>query len=1124
MVTHAFFFLRLLRKMGYKITGWGLVGVIAVYSCTSSPVEELTTVQEQPTFRKLTSERTDIKFSNNLQHTERLNAYTYRNFYNGAGVAVGDINNDGLVDIYIAGNQVSNKLYLNSGNLVFEDISTKAGVECKNVWSTGVSIADVNGDGFDDIYVCKSGPPEGPNRNNELFINNGDLTFTERAKEFGIDDIGLSHHAVFFDYDLDGDLDMYLLNNSLRSVGIYDLREGQRDIRDPEGGNKLYRNEGNRFTDVSEVAGIYGSSIGFGLGVTASDINKDGWPDLFVSNDFFERDYLYINQKDGTFKEMLEEHMSEISMGSMGADIADLTNDGYPEIYVTEMLPGSLERVKTKTVFEDWDRYQSSVKNGYYHQFTRNVLQLNAGPIPENPNQVAFHEVSRLTGTEATDWSWGALIFDTNNDGWKDIFIANGIYKDLTDQDYINFYSNTELKASQLRKDSTMLTSLIDKIPSVALSNHLYINNGNLGFEENAVRYGLADPGFSNGAVYADLDNDGDLDLLVNNVNAAFSVYENLASENKKGNSIQFNLKGPQANTRGFGTQIYVYTGGDMYFTEQQPVKGYMSTVDFRPHIGMGSNKKADSIKIIWPDHTITLKTNISANQILELDYNKEIRQSDVNFSPSSHEPWLNANSTTGLEMITHSENEFIDFNRDRLLFEMYSNEGPKAVVGDINGDGLDDVVMGGSAGFSTRVFLQDAQGKFKVAEQPVFEQHIRSEDTALLLTDVDNDNDLDLLVGSGGNEFSYNDSRLLDRLYVNDGNGNFTYKEFGNAVTRNTTAFIKSIDFDLDGDVDLLTGSRLQPFNYGVPVDAYLWENDGQGNYTNVTEKIAPELISLGLLTDAVVLQDSPDKIPEFIIIGEYMPPFRFSWKDDRYVKKSVDAPSGLWKSARAVDLNRDGALDIVLGNYGLNTRFNITKDKPLTLFIGDYDGNGSREHLLTMYVGDSLYPLALLQDLMKQLPMIRKSFATFDSYKDATIYDILTPDMVEEGLKLEATSLESGILMWEKDRYVWSPLPVEAQIAPVFAIFAHDLNGDSAVDLILGGNQTRAKPELGIYNASKGVVLQGNGKGEFKAVNPSESGFFVKGEVRDLVKVRIGNSDQILVIINSDFIKIYK
>ncbi|MEL7004508.1 MAG: CRTAC1 family protein, partial [Bacteroidota bacterium] len=629
------------------------------------------------------STSTGIDFANELRYTETINAYTYRNFYNGAGVATGDINNDGLIDLYFAGNQVDNKIYLNQGNFKFEDITLSSGLSCSGVWTTGVSMADINGDGWLDIYVCKSGPQGGKNRYNELFINNGDLTFTEKAKEYGLNDEGLSTHAAFFDYDKDGDLDIYLLNNSGRSVGLYDLREGQREIRDSLGSNKLYRNDGDYFSDVSELAGIYGSSIGYGLGVTIADLNRDGWQDIYVSNDFFERDYLYFNNGDGTFTESLEEVINEISIGSMGADIADLTNDGFPEIYVTEMLPDRWDRVKTKALFENWDKYQANVSNGYYHQFSRNVLQLNNGFIPNDTNEsVHFSEIARFTNLYATDWSWGALIFDYNNDGNKDIFVANGVGKDLTDQDYINYYANNNVELTKARRDSTLLTNLMDKIPSEALPNYLFHNYGDLRFENKAKDLGLDQKTFSNGAAYADLDNDGDMDLVVNNIDAPASVYRNNTSELENTNYIQIALSGKGRNSAAFGTQIEVYAGGQYYFSEQTPVKGYMSSVDPRIHFGLDQSAVVDSIVVTWPDATTSRLYNVNSNQIIELDQ-REVDVQQKNREPSESSTWFTEQSKI-FKTYTHTENSFVDFNRDQLLFEMFSNEGPVSATADV--------------------------------------------------------------------------------------------------------------------------------------------------------------------------------------------------------------------------------------------------------------------------------------------------------------------------------------------------------------------------------------------------------------------------------------------------------
>ena len=624
-------------------------------------------------FQILSASETGIDFRNDLSYTEKINPYTFRNFYNGAGVALGDINQDGLIDIFFAGNQTSNKLYLNQGNLKFKDITQSAGLESINVWSTGVSMADVNGDGLTDIFVCKSGPPGGAKRHNELFINNGDLTFSEKSIEFGLADEVLSQHAVFFDFDKDGDLDLYLLSNSTRSVGIYDLREGQREIRDETGGNKLFRNDGEKFTDVSVEAGIYGSAIGYGLGVTVADLNADGWPDMYVSNDFFERDYLYLNNQDGTFREQLPELVSEISMGSMGADIADLDNDARPDIFVTEMLPAELSRVKTKTPLEDWDKYQANIKSGYHHQFTRNTLQRNLGFQPGS-NQPIFSEISRQTGMEATDWSWGALIFDADNDGLKDVFVANGIVKDLTDFDFVDFYVNNQGNIDEYKKDSVLLTKMIDEFPSNPQQNYWFKNLGNWEFKNLADSIGMQENTFSTGSAYGDLDNDGDLDLVVNNLNDRAFIYKNTSTDQSNFNYLTLDLG------QEFGSQVTCYVDDKMLYQEFQPVKGYMSSVDPRIHFGLGNASKIDSIKILWPNGSVQKLENIAVNQILEVKKDEQELEKEINLRENSI--FLTSDKIIPFK---HQESDFIDFDRDRLRFWMISNEGPKADKADVN-------------------------------------------------------------------------------------------------------------------------------------------------------------------------------------------------------------------------------------------------------------------------------------------------------------------------------------------------------------------------------------------------------------------------------------------------------
>lgn len=1073
---------------------------------------------QQPLFALLSSEKTGVIFENRLDYTEELNAYTYRNFYNGAGVAVGDINNDGLVDIFFAGNLVDNKLFLNKGNFQFEDITEQAGLASPNVWSTGVSMADVNGDGLLDIYVCKSGPVEGENRYNELFINNGDLTFTEQAEAYGVADVGLSNHAAFFDYDKDGDLDFYLLNNSTRSVGIYDLRKGQRDVRDSQGGNKLYRNDGGYFTDVSEEAGIYGSVIGYGLGVTVADINQDHWPDIYISNDFFERDYIYLNQQDGTFLEVLPEMMSEISMGAMGADVVDLNNDGFPEVFVTEMLPDIDERVKTTALFENWNKYQANVKNDYHHQFTRNSLQYNWGTNPYDTSKVLFSEISRMKNMHATDWSWGALIFDADNDGASDVFVANGIYKDVTNYDYINFYANNTRLMQENKADSTLITQMIDAIPSVPLSNYFFEGDSSFHFTNRAEEWGLNQKVFSNGAAYADLDNDGDLDLIVNNINSPALIYQNRSRELNTGNYLQLDFPA-KLMAASFGTKVRLYQNGQFQQQTFYPVKGYMSSMDPILHFGLGNTSLLDSLVVTWPDGKQSVRREVAVNQrmtLLKTEAENKPKSKEATISPLMQHVQLT-------QTLHHRENEFSDFDRDRLILQMSSNEGPAFAVADVDGNGTDDIFMGGAKGDAPQLWLQSSQGDLMVKAN-LFEEDKLSEDVNAEWADINGDGLLDLLVASGGYEFALNDRNLRDRVYLNLGEGQFEKMSDTDfpAVTE-SSAFLKAIDFDGDGDLDLVSGTRSIPFAYGVSTRLHFYENNG-GTFKRVTEDWVTAINqNMGMIRDATVVDLNQDGRDDLIVVGDWMPIAILMQTESGFENETkaygLENSHGLWASIAVADLNKDGLLDIVAGNMGSNTRLKASEEQPLRMYVNDFDGNGSIEQIITQYQNEQELPIVLLPDLQMQLPMLKKKFIKHKDYVGMEIEDLFEPEVLNQSRVMEVKNLKTSVFYQrENGKFESGELPFEAQISQTFAIHIDDFDGDGEMDLLIAGNQTRMKPEIGINNGSYGLVLSNKGGERFTALKPIESGLVVRNDTRQIVIFHFQGVKHLLFVRSND------
>lgn len=1055
-----------------------------------------------------------ISFQNDLSITDQFNPYTYRNFYNGAGVAIGDINNDGLQDIYFVGNQVDNKLYLNLGGLEFKDITDTAGVACSGVWSTGVTFADVNGDGLLDLYVCKSGNPDVPGRHNELFINNGDLTFTERAKEYGLDVVGLSVQAVFFDFDKDSDLDCYLLTNSFKSIGSFDLIVDQRKIPDPlGGGNKFFLNDNGKFRDYTREAGVYSSSIGFGLGITLGDFNGDDWTDIFISNDFFERDYLYINDQKGAFKESLTDYFESISMGSMGADYADLDNDGIRELLVTEMLPDSLHRKKTKTIYESWDKYQMNVKSGYHHQVSRNVLQKKIG-------EQKYAELGRFAGIAASEWSWGALIFDMDNDGRKDVFVANGIYKDLLDRDHLTYTGADDNIRKMIREDENAIVKLIDLMPSSKFPNYAFRNEGNLRFKNASLKWGLGDAMFSSGSAYGDLDNDGDLDLVVNNINGPSVLYRN-NTDSSEYKSITIALSSGGKNTFAVGSEITAYCGENIFFADNFVTRAFQSAVHPVVTIGLGRGvEMIDSVLIKWTDGGYSVLYNIPVNQRVHIAKEKTHVYDSRSLSTRPARSTLLSEHSSAL--FRHQSNGLNDFNRDRLLPMMYSNETPSVLQGDINGDGVEEVYVGGGKGqpgsfiqFSSekpKFFLPESIGRYHLAEE-----------TKGAFVDLDRDGDLDLYMASGGRLYPKTSSVLVDKLFLNDGQGQFHESPHPLPFTSFiSTSVVKSIDFDNDGDADLLVGERFDPFAYGTGGRGYLLENDGEGRFQDVTQRHVPGLLDIGMITDIEVRDFDGDGWEDILIAGDWMPIVMLRNNIGNFVNVSeelgLSGTEGWWHDIDSGDFNKDGKADFVLGNHGLNTFFR-PGDR---IYINDFDRNGSVEQIFCTEIDGKYYPIVDKDELISQLPFLKKDLLYYKDYGKKSIEEIFPESVLATSKVLQVNLMSSMMLLSDGNGYRQVKLPLEIQYSPVYAILVSDFDNDGIEDIIVGGNQYQVKPQFGRYDASSGWFCKGTIQGDDFSFKPGVD-LNVKGQIRDIILIEAKGSKYILFAKHDDDLEMY-
>ncbi|MEZ2415523.1 FG-GAP-like repeat-containing protein [Muriicola sp. E247] len=1087
-----------------------IFSILLLLSCSSNKEEN------DPIFRKLEMNQTGISFENRLVESDSLNYFTYAYIYMGGGVSAGDINNDGLIDLFFTGNMVPNKLYLNKGNMTFEDISESAGISGDDRWYTGTTMADVNHDGLLDIY-CSVGGRYG-NKENQLFINNGDNTFTEKAEAYGLADTGNSVQATFFDYDLDGDLDMYLANYPPTPFNAPNSHYAfKQQYPKPLEIDKLYRNDGKFFSDVTEEAGL--KTFGLSLSATVGDLNKDGWPDIYVSNDFSTPDYLFVNNQDGTFSEVVRQVTKNTAFYGMGADIADFNNDELLDILQVDMTANVNRRSKANMASMNPDLFWSTVNSGFHYQYMQNSLQLNNGLLYDSLPD--FSNISRLAGVSSTDWSWGPLFADLDNDGWKDIFISNGTRREINNRD---FFLNWE-------KEGRPMDNLLERsqtIPSEPIDNFVFRNNRDLTFSQMNKTWGISFEGFSNGSVYADLDNDGDLEVITNNIDDVASVFENLSSGSN--NSLTLNFKGPEKNPFGIGVKVTVMRQGEKQFQEMTLSRGFQSSVAPQLHFGLGQQEQLDSLLVRWPDGKEQLLTGLNSDSRMLIDYS-EAGEAIRNEIAIREKPFTKVDpGKQGIDF-RHEENYYNDFLKEILLPHQTSMFGPGIGVGDLNGDGEDDFVVGGAANHPAGIYFKSTEG-FERQVMPSVARDSVYEDLGILIFDAEGDGDNDLYMVSGGNEFSPGSKLLQDRLYLNDGSGQLVKAPKSLPQMFSSGSRVKATDFDKDGDLDLFVGGRLVPGQYPLPAASYILENistdKGGALFADITDEVAPYLNDLGMVTDAIWTDYNNDGWEDLLITGEWMPLTVLENKKGTFENVTTNVglagSTGWWFSVQEGDFDSDGDMDYIAGNLGLNYKYKANEQETFDIYYHDFDKSGTSDIVLSYFNGGKKYPLRGRECSSQQMPGIKKKFEDYASFSTATLEDVYTEQYLEEALHYQVTSFASVYLENTDQGFVSHQLPNMAQLSSINQILVDDYDGDSHLDIVIAGNLYSSEVETPRNDASNGLFLKGNGNGQFTAKTGIESGWFTPGDVKDMAVIEIDRDEYVLVARNSDSLQLVK